>query len=237
MNEFGEFLYALRKEKGMTQAELADALGITNKAVSKWETGEAMPETALLKPLARIFDVTVDELLDGRRSVKEEFSREEGTSEKQSNISDDDIDAFFTEKYKQHLFARGKEVRTVYDKISGSVCAAVFLFGLAAFLYIGSLTGIWHPYWVIVPACALGCGIIGIIFDVADPAKRKRKLDRGENPYVGAVCGTIMLLCIICYLLLGALASLWHPMWIIIVSGAVACGIIGSLGEVLGKKK
>lgn len=54
MNEFGNFLYALRKEKGMTQADLAQALGVTNKAVSKWETGEAMPETGLLLSLIHI---------------------------------------------------------------------------------------------------------------------------------------------------------------------------------------
>ena len=53
MNGFGEFLYTLRKEKGMTQAELAQTLGVTNKAVSKWETGEAMPETAQLLPISR----------------------------------------------------------------------------------------------------------------------------------------------------------------------------------------
>ena len=46
MNEFGNYLYSLRKSKGMTQQELADQLGVTNKAVSKWETGEAFPETA-----------------------------------------------------------------------------------------------------------------------------------------------------------------------------------------------
>ena len=40
-------------------------LGVTNKAVSKWETGEAMPETSQLVPIARIFGVTVDELLEG----------------------------------------------------------------------------------------------------------------------------------------------------------------------------
>lgn len=68
MNDFGEFLFKLRKEKGMTQAELAQALGVTNKVVSKWETGEAMPETALLLPISRIFGVSVDELLDGKRS-------------------------------------------------------------------------------------------------------------------------------------------------------------------------
>ena len=47
MNTFGEFLFSLRKEKGMTQAELAEKLGVSNKAVSKWETNEAMPETGL----------------------------------------------------------------------------------------------------------------------------------------------------------------------------------------------
>lgn len=66
MNEFGNYLYTLRKAKGYTQAELADKLGVTNKAVSKWETGEAFPETAQLVPLADIFGVTTDELLRGR---------------------------------------------------------------------------------------------------------------------------------------------------------------------------
>lgn len=67
MNDFGNFLYELRKEKGMTQTELAGKLGVTNKAVSKWETGEAMPETGLLMPLSEIFGVSIDELLSGKR--------------------------------------------------------------------------------------------------------------------------------------------------------------------------
>ena len=66
MNEFGNYLYTLRKAKGYTQAERADKLGVTNKAVSKWDTGEAFPETAQLVPLADIFGVTTDELLRGR---------------------------------------------------------------------------------------------------------------------------------------------------------------------------
>ncbi|MCL2522287.1 MAG: helix-turn-helix domain-containing protein [Erysipelotrichales bacterium] len=66
-NKFGEFLYELRKERNMTQADLADKLDLTNKAVSKWETGETMPETQQLIPIAKIFNITVDELLSGRR--------------------------------------------------------------------------------------------------------------------------------------------------------------------------
>ena len=71
MTAFGNFLYELRKEKGMTQQELADKLCVTNRAVSKWETGETFPETAQLVPLATIFGVTVDELLRGERDVAE----------------------------------------------------------------------------------------------------------------------------------------------------------------------
>lgn len=67
MNNFGNFLYQLRKEKSMTQFDLADILGVTNKAVSKWESGAAFPETAQLVPIANIFNVTVDELLKGKR--------------------------------------------------------------------------------------------------------------------------------------------------------------------------
>lgn len=73
MKNFGEFLYTLRKEKGMTQAELADRLDITNKAVSKWETGESFPETAQLVPIARIFGVSVDELLKGERDINNPY--------------------------------------------------------------------------------------------------------------------------------------------------------------------
>ncbi|MFW5780708.1 MAG: helix-turn-helix domain-containing protein [Bacillota bacterium] len=77
-NKFGDFLYELRKEKGMTQSQLADKLGLTNKAISKWETGEAYPDTAHLVPLAKIFSITVDELLNGaRRETNHQFSPEE----------------------------------------------------------------------------------------------------------------------------------------------------------------
>lgn len=72
MNRFGNYLYSLRKAKGMTQAELADLLGITNKAVSKWETGEAFPETSQLVPLADVFGVAVDDLLRGGPAERRE---------------------------------------------------------------------------------------------------------------------------------------------------------------------
>lgn len=70
MNEFGNYLYALRRGAGMTQQELAEKLGVTNRTISKWETGETFPETSQLVPLADLFQVTVDELLRGCGSVE-----------------------------------------------------------------------------------------------------------------------------------------------------------------------
>lgn len=71
--EFGGFLALLRKEKGMTQKELAQKLLISDKAVSKWETGSSMPDITLLMPLADILDVTVTELLECRRIEQREM--------------------------------------------------------------------------------------------------------------------------------------------------------------------
>ncbi len=64
---FGGFLGELRREKGMTQKDLASRLYVSDKAVSKWERGLSMPDISLLIPLAETLGVTVTELLDGKR--------------------------------------------------------------------------------------------------------------------------------------------------------------------------
>lgn len=68
----GSFLQALRKAKGLTQSDVADYFEISNKTVSKWECGSALPEIPMLKALAEYYDVTVDEILNGAKAVKNE---------------------------------------------------------------------------------------------------------------------------------------------------------------------
>lgn len=65
MSEVGLYIKKKRKEKGLTQAELADKLNISFQAVSKWETGETLPDTGILLELCNILDVSVDTLLNG----------------------------------------------------------------------------------------------------------------------------------------------------------------------------
>lgn len=66
--KFGEFLSEIRKEKHMTQKELAEHLFVSDKTVSKWECGRSFPNVTLLIPIAQVLDVTVSELLTATRS-------------------------------------------------------------------------------------------------------------------------------------------------------------------------
>ncbi len=65
--KFGQFISELRKEKKLTQKELAEKLYVSDKTVSKWERGASIPNVVLLIPIAELFDVTVTELLTGER--------------------------------------------------------------------------------------------------------------------------------------------------------------------------
>ena len=72
MNDFGfgNFLWERRNRAGLTQAELASRLGVTNKAVSKWETGKTKPTTNVLRKMAVLFQLSMDELLQIRQGGK-----------------------------------------------------------------------------------------------------------------------------------------------------------------------
>ena len=65
--DIGKFIADCRKEKGLTQAQLAEKLNITDRAVSKWETGKSMPDSSIMLELSNILGVTVNELLSGER--------------------------------------------------------------------------------------------------------------------------------------------------------------------------
>lgn len=71
----GKFIAALRREKNMTQRELADALGISDKTISKWETGHGLPEVGLMLPLCEILDISVNELLSGQRLTADTYKQ------------------------------------------------------------------------------------------------------------------------------------------------------------------
>ena len=65
--KIGKFIAFCRKQKGLTQMQLAEMLGITDKAISKWERGIAMPDTSIMLELCEILGISVNELLSGEK--------------------------------------------------------------------------------------------------------------------------------------------------------------------------
>ena len=74
----GQLITELRKEKGLTQKQLADILNVTDKAVSKWERGLSFPDISMLEPISEVLGVSIMEILAGKKQDENEaLSREE----------------------------------------------------------------------------------------------------------------------------------------------------------------
>ena len=68
--KIGQFIKKIREENKLTQKELADKLGVTFQAVSKWENGKNVPDISILKEMSKMFNVDIDEILDGEKKNK-----------------------------------------------------------------------------------------------------------------------------------------------------------------------
>ena len=73
--DIGRFIAECRKERKLTQAQLAEKLNITDRAVSKWETGKSMPDASIMLELCNILGITVNELLSGERIKMEDYNK------------------------------------------------------------------------------------------------------------------------------------------------------------------
>ena len=73
--KIGKFITSCRKAQGMTQAGLAEKLGITDRAVSKWETGRSLPDSGIMLDLCKLLEINVNELLSGEKIMTESYDR------------------------------------------------------------------------------------------------------------------------------------------------------------------
>ena len=73
--KIGKFIAEMRKEQNLTQIDLADQLGISNKTISKWECGNGMPDYAVMESLCDILKINVNELLSGERLPSKDYNK------------------------------------------------------------------------------------------------------------------------------------------------------------------
>jgi len=71
--KIGKFNLENRKEKKITQSELAEKLGVTDRTISNWENGKNMPDLSLFKPLCEILDISINELISGEKIANEKY--------------------------------------------------------------------------------------------------------------------------------------------------------------------
>ncbi len=74
--KIGKFIAECRKKKNLTQMQLAQKLGITDRAVSKWENGRSMPDSAIMLELCSLLDITVNDLLSGEVIIMNDYNKE-----------------------------------------------------------------------------------------------------------------------------------------------------------------
>ncbi len=122
--KIGKFIASQRKSQALTQRQLADRLHVTDKTISKWETGHRLPDASVLLELSSVLEVDINELLAGEKFLSGEFSSEE-----------------YMKKSESNLVGLVNELNEI-DKKSRSrrmgMMAGVFLVGLALFYLFAS---------------------------------------------------------------------------------------------------
>ena len=108
--QIGKFIAQLRKEHGFSQEKLGEMLGVTNKTISRWETGTYLPPAEMLLSMSNLFHVTINELLSGKRLTQDEYkiAAEENLRQvvKASSFTLKEKIAFYKKKWlKEHIAA------------------------------------------------------------------------------------------------------------------------------------
>ena len=159
--KIGKFITECRKQKQLTQLQLADKLGITDKAISKWERGIAMPDTSIMLELCDILCISVNELLNGERINMENSN----------------------EKNEQLLLDMAKELETK-NKIIWSSMWAIMIVSITALI-----AGIFIVAFLIPEGIWQLVTIIGICIVFLIPCFYALKLEVSVGAYKCKNCG------------------------------------------------
>ena len=144
--KLGHFIAEIRKEKGMTQAELASKLCVTDKAISKWERGLGLPDINSIEPLADALGISVAEVMQAKR-IPDNHVTQENASEMLTN-------AFDMVKQQRRM------ERKHHILISVGVLAAIVLF------FLGDTMGWMGMFFVVAPCLCVALAISLVIYGI-----------------------------------------------------------------------
>lgn len=154
--KIGLFLKELRKERGLTQEELAEKFFVSSRSVSRWETGVTLPDLSILVELADFYDIDIREIIDGERKMQDMNSEKKETLMKVAEYADEEkakvkkrmadscegagiLLTFSTILYLTNGFNGAIEARPCGNMISLSLCFTLAILFLNILYYTGHL--------------------------------------------------------------------------------------------------
>lgn len=247
--EVASRLVKLRKEKGLSQEELADKLGISRQAVSKWERAEASPDTDNLICLAKLYGISLDELLNTEDS-EEEIKAEQVKKDDSINVNQevvDDKDKRYVhvgpggihvkdENDEVNISWKGISVKSKDDindefeeelkipKVSGIIEGVLFLLAAAGYILLGTLLDMWHNGWIVFFIPEIISSIIRSI--------EKKKFGEFNMTFVA-----VFAFFFVCMVIPGLDANLWHPMWVVFFAIPIYHTAVGPVDKYFKRKR
>lgn len=230
--EIADRLIKLRKKNGYSQEELADKLGLSRQAVSKWERAEASPDTDNLICLAKLYGVSLDELLstedDVETIVNEQVKKEE--PEKDSiKLTDDEGNSLVIKD--NHIRCCDKDGNLIERdpkitkgiRIVNIIEAALGIVALVAYILLGTLVGMWFNAWVVFFVPEIICSIARCVV--------KKNANNFNMPFAAAF--TFFFVCMV---IPGTYMNLWHPMWVVFLAIPLYYMIVKLINRIIRKK-
>jgi transcriptional regulator with XRE-family HTH domain len=185
---FGDNLYTLRKQRGLSQDEFAEKMGVSRQAISKWERNESYPDTENLIAIAKFFGVSIDDMINTSLDAQNIKSESEAQPAVAVVDVDDDDDKDDDDDRKNG--------NTVTFNLANSIPYPIVI--TVIYLLWGSITGWgWSVGWTLYVTIPVSYSILVCI--------KSRKL----TPFNYPVFVTFV------FLLFGMLYGIWHPLWVI----------------------
>lgn len=203
---FGEKLFELRKEKNLSQEEVADKLNVTRQTVSKWETNQSTPDFDKIVPICELFGIGTEELLTGKKT-------ETNSTQEQNQTVEEKIPT------KEEVRRKSAEV----------VSTSVFIYIAAVALLIIAI-----PVLKINPIVVTALFLIIVAWATARmikhfmsvPKFEKTKEERKETEIIKQINGIVGAICAVIYFIVSFATMAWYITWVIFIIDGLICQII-----------
>ena len=196
----GEKIFELRKQKNLSQEEVADRLNVSRQTISKWETNQSTPDFDKIVPLCELFEISTDELLKGIKEKDQEV--------------------------KEPKIITKQDVR---EKTAKVISTSVFTYiaAVAVFLFLVCVLGVNAVAAIVVFLIMVGFATASIINNyLSRPKFDKTKDEKKEETILKQVNVIIGTICTIIYFIVSFTTMAWHITWIIFIIDGVICQIV-----------